>query len=314
MKITSINIHNRYVSCILRIFVGLVFTASAVLKYISVDIFDLFVFEHNLFSVSVTETLTRLLITAEFVLGIMLIFNIHARIAYYTVLCFLGGFTIYLFLLPYLFDVDITNCHCFGNAIVLSHWQSIAKNIVLLLCMVFVSPKFSTFKKWETWVMIALGVVTLAVFMIINTPNYLYTIVHKEKIQIDVPMYESALLNSGKQKEFTNGKQIICMYSISCRFCKRSAMKLHLIMKNHQLSEDNIKAIFWSGYPDSLTQNFFYEQKIPQLEYTTFRVDTFLSITDGIMPVLLFSDNGKIVHKSNYITLNEKNVVDFFKN
>jgi len=306
------NIHNKYVSLVLRILVGLVFVASAILKYISIDIFDLYIFEHNLFSVSVTETLTRLLITAELVLGIMLIFNIYARLAYYAVLAFLTGFSLYLFLLPYFFDVDITHCHCFGDAIVLNRTESIIKNIVLLLGLIFVSPKFATHKKWEIWVLIPLSVITFTVFMVISAPNYLYTIVHKNKVQIDVSLYESALLNSGKEADFTDGKQIICMYGVGCKFCKRAALKLHLILKNNQLPEDHVKVIFWSGTPDSLVYNFFSDQKIPLPEYTTFCVDTFLTITEGKMPVLLFSDHGTIVYKANFISLDEKKVVEFF--
>ena len=306
-------IHNKYISTVLRIIIGLVFVASAILKYISVDIFDLYVFEHNLFSVSVTETLTRLLITVELVLGILFIFNIHARFVYKCVLFILAGFTVYLLLLPYFFDVDITNCHCFGSAIVLSRWESIGKNVILLFLMIFVSPKFSTCKKWHTWVTITLGMVTLIVLMVINAPNYLYILVHKHKVQVDIPLYESSLLNSGKETEFTTGKQIICMYSTGCPYCKRAALKLHLILKNNQLPEDQIKVIFWSGTPDSVIHSFFSVQKIPELEYTTFRVDSFLNITSGSMPVLLFSDNGTIVQKSNYISLNEKEVVEFLK-
>ena len=308
------NIHNKYISLVLRIFVGLVFVASAILKYISIDIFDLYVFEHNLFSISVTETLTRLLITAELMLGIMLIFNLCARLAYYAVWFFLGGFTLYLFTLPYFFDVDITHCHCFGDAIVLNRTESIIKNIVLLLCLAFVSPKFSTRKKWKIWVVIALSIVSFAVFMIVNAPNYLYTMVHKEKTQINLPMYEYALQNSGKEEAFTNGKQIICMYSVGCKFCKRAALKLYLILRNNQLPEDHVKAIFWAGTPDSLIHNFFSEQRVPVPEYTTFRVDTFLTITEGRMPVLLFSDDGTIVHKTGFITLNERKVVEFLNN
>ena len=307
------NIHNKYTSAVLRIFIGSVFVTSAILKYISMDIFDLFVFEHHLFSISVTETLTRLLITAEFLLGILFILNIHAKFTYYTILFFLAGFTIYLSLLPYLFDVDITNCHCFGNAIVLSRTESIGKNVILLICMIFVSPKFSIRRKWENWVVITLSAATLITFMILNAPNYLYAIVNKEKIELDIPLYESALLNKGKGKEFTDGKQLICMYSVGCRYCKRSAIKLHLILKNNQLSEDHVKAIFMGTPPDSLVHNFFMKQKVLPLEYTTFRADTFLTVTGGIMPVILFSDKGNIVHKASYITLHEKQVVDFLK-
>jgi uncharacterized membrane protein YphA (DoxX/SURF4 family) len=307
------NIHNKTLSAILRIFVGLVFITSAISKYISIDIFDLYIFEHNLFSISVTETLTRLLIAAECVIGIMLILNVYARVFYYSALFLLAGFTIYLFLLPCFFDVDITNCHCFGKAIVLNRTESIVKNIILLILLFFISPKFYTFKKWETWITITIGILAFAIFMIINTPNYLYTIIYKEKIQIDVPMYESALQNSGKEKEFTDGKQIICMYSIGCKYCKRAAAKLHLIMKNNQLPENKVKAVFLSGSPDSLIYRFYSEQNISLPEYTTFRADTFLTITEGSMPIILFSDNGTIVHQANYITLNEKNILSFLK-
>jgi hypothetical protein len=159
--------------------------------------------------------------------------------------------------------------------------------------------------------MLGLGAVILIVFMSISAPNYVYTMIHKDKLQIDIPTYESALSNSNKKTEFTDGKQIICMYSTGCQYCKRSAMKMHLIVKNNQLSEDRIKAVFWGGTPDSLIYNFFSDQKIPMIEYTTFRVDTFLRITDGIMPVILFSDNGTIIHRANYVTLDEKKVIDF---
>ena len=303
----------KILSTILRILVGLAFVTSGLLKYISIDVFDLYVFEHQLFSVSVTETITRLLITVELVLGILLVCNIHTRLAYYGVLFLLMGFTLYLFLLPSLFDVDISNCHCFGTAIVLSRGESIAKNLILLFCLAFFSPKFYIYKKWHTGVMLALSAVTLIVIMVINAPNYLYTMVHKDKIQVNIPVYESALQNSGKKTEFTDGKQIICLYSAGCRFCKHAALKLHLIMKHHQLQEKDVKAIFWSGTPDSLIYNFFSDQKIPILEYTTFRIDTFLNITSGSMPVLLFSNNGTITQKANYISLKENDVVEFFK-
>ena len=306
-------IHNKIVSLILRILVGLVFMASAILKYMSIDIFDLYVYEHNLFSIPVTETLTRLLITAEFVLGVMLVVGIQFRLAYYACIGFLAGFTIYLFLLPYLFNVDISNCHCFGEAIVFSRTQSIVKNIILLACLLFVSPKFYIARKWETWALFALSIVSFVVFMAINAPNYLYTLVHKDKVQINLPMYESALDNSGEKENFTEGKQIICLYSVGCQYCKRSAKKLDLIFKNNQLSNEHVKAIFWTGTPDTAIVKFFTNQDIPVLEYMTFRADSFLEITDGRMPVLLFSDNGNIVQKVDYLSLKDKDVVDFLR-
>ena len=307
------NFNNKYISIVLRTFVGLVFVTSAILKYLSVDTFDLYVFEHNLFSVPVTETITRLLITAEVVLGVMLVFNLYARFVYYAVLFFVAGFTAYLFLLPVLFDVNISHCHCFGEAIVLTRTESIIKNVVLFVCLLFVSPRFYTRRKWETLLTAVLCAAIFSAVMVVKAPGYLYTVVHREKIQIDVPLYETALRNSGKEKRFTDGKHIICMYSASCKYCKRSAMKLHLLLKNNHLSTNNIKAIFWSDASDADINDFFSEQNLLLPEYTTFRADTFLLITNGRMPVFLFSEHGTIVHQANYITLNEKDVVDFFR-
>ena len=307
-------IHNKHISSILRILVGLVFATSAILKYVSIDAFDLFVYEHNLFSVSATETLTRLLITAEAVLGVTLVLNLHARVVYYAVWGSLATFTVYMLLLPVLFDVNAENCYCFGETIVLNRTQSIIKNLTLMVCLVFVSRRFYIRKKWETQLTAALSVAILVVAFVVKAPGYLYTAVHREKIQIDASMYEAALLNSGKEEKFVAGKQIICMYSVSCMYCRKSALKLNLLLKNNNLSADNVRAIFWSDTPHEAIHEFFYEQNIFLPEYTMFRADTFLLITNGRMPVFLFSDNGKILHKANYITLSEKDVVRFLGN
>ncbi|MDR2084702.1 MAG: DoxX family protein [Bacteroidales bacterium] len=302
---------NKTLSIVLRIIVGLTFIASAVLKYISIDVFDLYVYEHNLFSISITETLTRLLIAAEFTLGIMLILGIYFRFAYYTSLIFLTAFTIYLFLLPYLFDVDISNCHCFGEAIIFTRNQSIIKNIFLIIALIFITPHFFKRRKWETWAFITISIASLVVVFVINAPNYLYTLVHKTKIKVNTELYKEALQNYGTEKEFTNGKQIICMYSTQCQYCRKSAIKLHLILRNNNLPEENVKAIFWTGTTDGTINNFFKEQNIPSVEYTAFRVDTFLNVTNGKMPLILFSDNGDIIKVADYISMKEKDVVDF---
>ena len=68
-------IDNKLFTYIIRIFIGGVFVASAVLKYLSIDIFDLYVYEHNIFNLALTETLTRCLIACEFCMGVMLIFG-----------------------------------------------------------------------------------------------------------------------------------------------------------------------------------------------------------------------------------------------
>jgi uncharacterized membrane protein YphA (DoxX/SURF4 family) len=304
--------YNKYLSTILRILAGLIFTTSATLKFMSIDAFDLYLFEHNLFSVPLTETITRLLIALEAIIGILLICNIYTRYVLYIALTTLSIFTIYLILLPALFDIDTTNCHCFGEKIILTRVESIIKNLIIIISLLFVSPRSSIRKKWHLTFTTTTCIIILTVAAVIKAPGYLYTIVHKEKIKINIPLYQQALKNSGKQKNFTHGKQIICMYSVHCKYCKKAALKLHLILKNNNLP-NNTKAIFWSSASDSDIQNFFSPKNLPPLEHTSFRVDTFLSITNGIMPIFLFSDNGTITHAAKYISLNENDIKTFLK-
>ena len=104
--------NNKVLSTILRILIACVFIASAILKYIDIEVFDIYIYEHNLFNFAVSSTLTRLLIAAEFVLGILLLTNTLIRFTYIVTYIFLIFFTIYLLLQPYLFDA-LDNCCCF---------------------------------------------------------------------------------------------------------------------------------------------------------------------------------------------------------
>ncbi len=304
---------NSLLSWILQIVVGLVFLSSAILKYISIDVFDLYIYEHNLFDLPITETLTRLLIAVELTLGLMFVFRLQIRKAYYFALFMLVAFTIYLLLLPYIFNVDITNCHCFGEKVVLNRTQSIIKNLILI---VLIFPIQYDFKEWKHSLRITIGLFLLAfiVLMSINAPNYIYKLVHKDKIQIDNELYYTALKNQNKEAEYSEGKQIICMYSTHCGYCKKSAKKLSLIFERKHQDVNRMKAIFWSSQSEEAINHFFEEQSIAPIPYTTFTVDTFLNITQGNMPIILFSDNGKIVKASEYISLQEEDIENFLEN
>ena len=84
--------NNKVVSHDFRILIGCVFITSAILKYLAIDVFDLYIYEHNLFNLAITSTLTRLLIAAEFALGVFLIGNITIRFTYILTYIFLIGF------------------------------------------------------------------------------------------------------------------------------------------------------------------------------------------------------------------------------
>ena len=120
-----------------RIVVGLVFIVSAVTKYISIEAFDLFVYEHQIFSWEITGFVTRLLIATEAFLGIMLLSGVYSKQIKLLSVLILVLFTIYILLKPLLFNVDTENCHCFGTVLLLNDTQTLIKNIVLLAVSYF---------------------------------------------------------------------------------------------------------------------------------------------------------------------------------
>lgn len=77
-----------------------------------------------------------LLSTFEFVLGAVLILNIRTRITSWVVLIFMGFFTLLTLYLA--FENPVHDCGCFGDAIVMTNWQTFWKNAVIMVFVVFI--------------------------------------------------------------------------------------------------------------------------------------------------------------------------------
>ena len=72
-----------------------------------------------------------LLSAVEFVLGICLLLAIQRRIVSRLALCFIAVMTVITLWLA--IANPVTNCGCFGDALVLTNWQTFWKNVVLLV-------------------------------------------------------------------------------------------------------------------------------------------------------------------------------------
>ena len=75
--------------------------------------------------------LACVLAIVEFLMGIYLLFGIRRRLTLSTAICFMlvmTPLTLYLAL-----NNPVSDCGCFGDAVVLSNWQTFGKNVVLLI-------------------------------------------------------------------------------------------------------------------------------------------------------------------------------------
>ncbi|RUT80048.1 BT_3928 family protein [Ancylomarina longa] len=126
----------KIVRFVCRILVGLVFTFSGFVKavdplgstYKFSDYF--YAFGMDAF-VSVAFPLAIFLSTLEFVLGLSLLFNARKQIAYSLALLFMLFFTPLTLILA--ISNPVTDCGCFGDALVITNWQTFGKNIVILV-------------------------------------------------------------------------------------------------------------------------------------------------------------------------------------
>ena len=115
-------------------------------------------------------TLACVLAIVEFLMGIYLFFGIRRRLASTVSICFLlvmTPLTLYLAL-----KNPVSDCGCFGDALVLSNWQTFGKNVVLLILSVIalryykLMPHFIG-KKYQ-WMVALCALVFAVVFMSYN--------------------------------------------------------------------------------------------------------------------------------------------------
>jgi len=132
----------KYLSIASRLILGTVFIFSGFVK--SVDplgsaykFSDYFAAFKLSFLSFLALPLGLILSAFELVLGITLLLGYRRRITYRVLFWFMGFFTLLTLILA-LFN-PVSDCGCFGDALILTNWETFLKNIVL---MVFVVPLF----------------------------------------------------------------------------------------------------------------------------------------------------------------------------
>ena len=100
------------------------------------------------------------LIILELLLGVCMLLNIRTQWTSWISLLF------YLVMTPLTLYIALTNpvsdCGCFGDAVVLTNWQTFSKNVVLItMAIILVALRKSVFPLWSTWMEALLSVLTI---------------------------------------------------------------------------------------------------------------------------------------------------------
>ncbi len=126
---------------IARILLGLTFIFSGFVKgidplgstYKFTDYFNAF---HMPWITGMAFALGILLAAVEFAMGVALVFNFFLRITSWFALAFMIFFTGLTFVLA--LTNPVTDCGCFGDALIITNWQTFYKNIVLLALAIYI--------------------------------------------------------------------------------------------------------------------------------------------------------------------------------
>ena len=163
-----------------RILAGVIFIFSGFVKdidpmgstYKFIDYFEAF---HLGFLNSLAFPLAILLSTGELVIGINLLLGIRMKITSYALLIFMSFFTILTLILA-IYN-PVTDCGCFGDAIILTNWQTFWKNIIILLptLIIFFSrnqyiPFYAIQNEWRLTISFILIGLLIAVYCYRNLP------------------------------------------------------------------------------------------------------------------------------------------------
>lgn len=295
---------------VIKMLLGVIFVVSAVLKIIDMDSFEIYVYSYHFFSLNFSFLVARAAIILELILGIGLISNCFHKLMWWGSVLMLIG---YIGLLGYAAWIGRTDsCHCFGDVLQFNPVQSIAKNFVLLA--LFAATYYV--KGWHfrgQCIALAALVIgcTVAVFVVSPPDNYTSSYDDTEYLRVDAfgEALQDPPLDSLRLYE---GKKVVAFFSSGCEFCKKTARKLSLMQSFYGFPESNIVYVFMGS--EEGVERFFEESESTRYQYVIYGdLKRLLYVTNGIFPLVVFSDDGQVIHEYGYRNMKEEEVKDFFK-
>ena len=301
----------KHLKIILRLLIGVVFIASAVLKLLSIDHFELYIYSFGIFNFFLTSVLSRLLISFEFLLGIFLICKFYYQKTWWLTMFTMIGFT--LFLIYTAIYRNDANCHCFGSFIEIDPVGSIFKNLAIIALLLLIKKQNDwnfRFKNWMIAGFITLGLISTFVLF---PPDTLYNKIYKPKSKVDVESFEKIIGDTTKTGlSNIQGNHIIAFYVSGCKFCKMSMQKVDNIFKKNEIPTTQFVAIVLGDTneivnfkKETLSSNYqMFSHKDPVL---------FLKTVYGSFPTIVYMKDNSIVKVVNYRGIEEDEMVQFLK-
>ena len=289
-----------------RILVGTVFIISALSKFNSIDNVEMYVYSMGLFNLKVTVILIRLLISFELFVGISLIIQLFAKKIWFLAFLSLVGFSV--FLIIQIIVGDKGNCHCFGELIKMSPVQSLLKNLVLIATLFIIKNQKGISFRFHSVIITAILVGTLAFPLLAAPPDFVVENRYKGFADLKNGDNSEVFHNYLKAHNLDQDKQIVCFFSMGCKFCKLASQKLSGMAKN---SEANINITYVFFGRRSKLSTFWENNNSTRYTSHVLSSNKFFQISNGTLPLIIFIEDGTVKGKFSYRDLNEEAFHEF---
>jgi uncharacterized membrane protein YphA (DoxX/SURF4 family) len=311
MKSTYIKI-GFFIVCSL---LGAVFLYSGYTKLYPIEPFELTFVDLGIGGWRLAPFIARFMIGLEFMIGLLLILGLFIKkFTAKLTIASLVFFSLYL-----VFVIIKTgnngNCGCFGTALVMTPFQALVKNAVMLVLSVVILKYYDGFNfgKLSKWLFGAIFITSFGMPHILNYVDIDYSsayLTKKEdhfKLELD-SLYSQAKMHT-PPKTLSEGKHIISFMSLTCPHCRIAAKKLKLIKeKNPAIS---IYLVLNGDYKK--IQPFFEDTEAYNLDYCILNGKNFIYLAGVNMPMIYMVNNSVVENSVDYMRLDQTEVEKWLK-
>jgi len=287
--------------------VGAVFIFSGYTKLYPIEPFEFTFVDLGFINWQVAPFIARVMIGAEFLIGILLLLNINLKkITYKLAGGILVFFSIYLILLIILVG-NKGNCGCFGTYLQMTPLQALIKNIVMLVILFVLNKNYEGWeleKKYSFLLTVAFAT-SFAMPFVLNpveldySEAYLNKPESNYKLELD-SLYAHATLNT-PPKYLSKGKHIIAFMSMTCPHCRIAAKKMRIIQ------ERNPAIPFYfvlNGELKSL-KLFFDDTHSENIPHCILNGRNFVYLAGTSMPQIYLVNNSEVESELSYFSLDQ---------
>ena len=302
---------------ILRYGIGSMFIIAAILKLMSIDEFEIYVYSFDVFNFLLTTLFSRLLITGELVIGLLLIFKMCYKFTWRATLSVQILFT--LFLVYVLVFRKDDNCHCFGELVELSPMESIVKNVVVIGGLFLIkTTRLQDHKTTSKFVGLrkVLLITSVIIPFVVTPMDSVYKMIYSSEKEIStVDLYESfdkvvamdfiendIVFDSTYVFE-PKGDKVVAIVSSGCKYCRLGVKKLSLMMKNNGVTPDDVNIFIWGSREGIL--NFREETMTEGCYYWHIMPHEAVDVTFGRFPTFIILKEKEIVNISDFRDIDE---------